>query len=295
MKTDQLPILTDIRHELIERISQHEERAVPVQTTAPVSAHPGRGRRWLAAAAMVAAVALAVVVVPTLLSDGSRGAAAFAVNEDGDGRIHVTVRSDFDQSERLAAELKARGVEVVVVDILAHPAVVGTIEFPAHQLAPKGAEVGDGEFWIDPQQFDGEVEILVYRDPEPGDRWLQAPSVFHPDEPLGGLPCASDGPMDTLTLERAAEDKGMQVEWIALTKHPSTADSIELEIVDQRPEGQVRWAQRVAETVIEATVLPTELAEQHGDLRPPSMSLNTHIERFEGGEPTCTPELADRW
>lgn len=293
MKSD-LPILSAIRDELVEGIARHEHASTPLDPRASV---PGltRRRSWLAAAAIVAVISLAVLIVPTLVSDGPRGAAAFAVQEDGDGRIHVTVRSDFDQSERLAAELKARGVEVIMIDVPAHPTLVGTIEVPLHQLPPGGTEVGDGEFWIDPQQFDGEVEILVYRDPESGERWRQAPSVFHPDEPLGGLPCASEGPMDTQTLERAAVDKGLQVEWIVLTKHPSTADSIELEIMDQRPEGQIWAAQRVAETVIEATVLPAELAEQDGDMEPPSMSLNTHTERFEGGEPPCTPELTDLW
>jgi hypothetical protein len=131
------------------------------------------------------------------------------------GRIHVKVAPDFDQATRLQRAPRDAGIKVKVIPITAHPQLVGTIEFPAHQLDPRGVERAKGEFWIDPAQFTGTVEVLIYVAPEPGEAWQQAPSVFHPDQPLGGLPCARPGPMDTATLEHFARQVAItQFRWL---------------------------------------------------------------------------------
>ncbi|CAN5131453.1 hypothetical protein BH23ACT9_BH23ACT9_25870 [soil metagenome] len=315
MTTDSLPVLLRIREELVAAAARHQVPAdatvtgdtrptVPVPLSNPVPSRPvtqrtGRGRpAWLAAAAVVGLIALGVLIVPSLLPGGQAAPAAYAVQETADGRIHVRVDADFDQSERLRRELADRGVDVVVVDIASHPSLVGTVEFPSHQLPPDGTEIGEGEFWIDPAEFTGQVEMLVYRAVQPDERWSQSPSVFNPDEPLGGLPCLSEGPMEATVLQAAADELGLTVEWQTLSGNPVTldlGDTVSLQPEDRQPDGQVWEAHRVAPDVIQATVLPAAMAQQEGDLPPPSMGLNTHVEQVEGSAPVCTAELAARW
>lgn len=214
----------------------------------------------------MALIALGVLIVPSLLPGGQASPAAYAVQETADGRIHVRVDADFDQSERLRRELADRGVDVVVVDIAS---LVGTVEFPSHQLPSEGTQIGEGEFWIDPAEFTGQVEMLVYRAAQPDERWSQSPSVFNPDEPLGGLPCLSEGPMEATVLQAAAAELGLTVEWQTLSGNPETLATVSLQPEDRQPDGQVWEAHRVAPDVIRATVLPAHMAQQEGDLPPP--------------------------
>lgn len=193
--------------------------------------------------------------------------------------------------EQASRELREAGIKVKVIPITAHPLIVGTIEFPSHQLDPRGVERAKGEFWIDPAQFTGTVEVLIYVAPKPGEAWQQAPSVFHPDQPLGGLPCARPGPMGTATLEHFARQVGItQFRWLVTAGDP-TAHEVRLEERSGRPDGEVESAMLRSPTLLEVTVRPAELVARHGHAHQPSMNINLH----EAQEPRCTPQLAARW
>ena len=248
-------------------------------------------RRWALLVAITVIVAGALVLGPAIVSPDGSGSSAFAVTVLDDGRIHVEVATDFDEGRRLQDELGKAGVKAEVITIESHPALVGIIEFPQHQLSPAGLERGDGEFWLDPSQFRGTVEVLIHSASDPGEEWTQAPSVFHPDEPLGGLPCALAGPMDSAVLERYARSAGInRFAWSVLEQDPEGA-SRTIEPQSVRPAGDVEHAERVAPDKIRVGVRPPAAIEKYGHAPAPSMNLNVH----ESPEPPCTAEMAARW
>jgi hypothetical protein len=267
----------------------------------PSGAHPSasmRERRRVLLPAAALAVLLAVGGV-AVVAPRSSSASTYSMETLPSGRIHVVLAPDFDESERLRKALEDAGVEVHLATITAAPALVGAIEIlplaeDGHSVSvskPDGLQVGDGEFWIAPQRYDGLVELLVYVAPAPGEPWQQAPSVFHPDQPLGGLPCALDGAVTTATLEEAARGVGIErFTWLVQRGDP-TADVIDLDVSADRPDGEVAAASLRAPGELEVIVRPAALVERFGHLGPPSMSLNLH----DAAEPACTPELAARW
>jgi hypothetical protein len=282
-----IPVLAGIRRELVDGIARAARPRQP--RWRPLA---GRGLpRWALATLGLALVALAVSVGLNLRAPGEPTPPAFAMSVLPSGRIHVKVAPDFDQATRLQRAPRDAGIKVKVIPITAHPQLVGTIEFPAHQLDPRGVERAKGEFWIDPAQFTGTVEVLIYVAPEPGEAWQQAPSVFHPDQPLGGLPCARPGPMDTATLEHFARQVAItQFRWLVTAGDP-TAREVRLEERFGRPNGEVEAAMLRSPTLLEVTVRPAELVARYGHAPQPSMNLNLH----EAAEPRCTPRLAARW
>lgn len=166
------------------------EQGGPAPSSAPVSRnwrlHISWPLRRLAIVVPIAViVAVALIVGPAIVAPESSKSSAFAVTVLDDGRVHVKVASDFDEGTRLQDRLAEAGVKAEVIAVRSHPALVGTIEFPQHQLPAQGVERGEGEFWIDPARFEGTVEVLIHTATKPGEEWIQAPSVFHPDEPLG--------------------------------------------------------------------------------------------------------------
>ena len=282
-----IPVLAGIRRELVASIAR---AARPRQRRWRPLASRGRPR-WALAVLGVALAAFAVIVGLNLLAPRESGSSAFAMSVLPDGRIHVKVASDFDQATRLQRELRDAGVKVQVIPITADPQLVGTIEFPAHQLDPRGVERAKGEFWIDPARFTGTVEVLIYVTPEPGEEWRQAPSVFHPGQPLGGLPCARPGPMDTATVERFARQVGItQFRWLVMASDP-TAREGRLAERSGRPDGEVESAMLRSPTLLEVTVRPAELVARYGHAPQPSMNIILH----EATEPRSSPRLAARW
>ncbi len=300
--TDELPgfeqrLLSELRQVVEERQGRPGDSTAPTVPDRRASI-PAR-RRLVVPAAAALALLLAAGVIGIAVPRSS-DAATYSMETLPSGRIHVVLDPDFDEAERLRAELQDAGVTVHPVTITAAPALVGAIEIlplgqhsgPAAASKPEGLEVGDGEFWIDPQRYDGSVELLVYVAPPPGQPWQQAPSVFHPDQPLGGLPCSSDGPLTTGRLEAAARQVGIEkITWLVEAGDP-TGEEVPLEERTQRPDGEVAAASLRAPGELEALVRPTALVERFGHLQRPSMSLNLH---HGAGEPACTPELAARW
>ncbi len=298
--TEELPgfeerLLSELRQVVEERQRGRPGTTAPRLAPRPPSIPPRRRLLVPAAAALVVLAAGVVgIVVP-----GSSHASTYSMETLPSGRIHVVLAPDFDEAERLRDELENAGVTVQPVTITAAPALVGAIEIlPLGQHGwsvtaskPDGLEVGDGEFWIDPQRYEGSVELLVYVAPRPGEPWQQAPSVFHPDEPLGGLPCSLDGPLTTEALEAAARQVGIErFTWLAQAGDP-TGNEVRLDESAERPEGEVAAAMLRAPGKLEVFVRPTDVVERFGHVGPPSMNLNLHGTE----EPACTPELAARW
>lgn len=298
--TDDLP---GFEQRLLSELRQVVEDQQPMPAGASTQLHGDRLRRrttaWRFLVPAAALAVLAAVAGPSFVVPGSSGSTAFALETLPGGRIHVVLASDFDESERLEAELAAAGVDVQPVTITAAPALVGTIEIlplgtggqAVATSAPAGLELGDGEFWIDPERYDGSVEILVYVAPAPGERWQQAPSIFHPDQPLGGLTCSTSGSLTSATVEEVAGQVGIErITWMAEAGDP-TGDEMRIEASQRRPDGEVVAASLSAPGELQVLVRPTGLVERFGSAGRPSMSLNLH----SAGEPPCTPELAARW
>ncbi len=301
--TEDLPgfeqrLLSELRHVVDERQREGAGERSPVH---PSASARERRRVLLPTAALGVLLAVAGIAVAgvAVVAPRSSEASTYATETLPSGRIHVVLAPDFDEAERLQAELANAGVEVRPVAITAAPALVGAIEIlPLGEdgpslSAPKpdGLLLGDGEFWIDPQRYDGSVELLVYVAPAPGEPWQQAPSIFHPDQPLGGLPCALDGALTTAALEETARGAGIErFTWLVEGGDP-TEDVIGLDESAERPDGEVAAASLRAPGELEVIVRPAALVERFGHLGPPSMSLNLH----DAAEPACTSELTARW
>ncbi|MBW3548680.1 MAG: hypothetical protein KY452_11170 [Actinobacteria bacterium] len=299
--TDELPgfeerLLSELRQVVEERQSASADTTTPRFARRPPSIPPRRRLPVLAAAALALLLAVGVIGIA---APRSSDASTYSMETLPSGQIHVVLAPDFDEAERLRAELEDAGVTVQPGTIAAAPALVGAIEilplgthgWPGAASKPDGLEVGDGEFWIDPQRYQGSVELLVYVAPPPGEPWQQAPSVFHPEEPLGGLPCSLDGPLTTEPLEAAARQVGIEkFNWLAEAGDP-TGDEVHLDESAERPDGEVLAASLRAPGELEVLVRPTALVERFGHVGPPSMSLNLH----DAEQPVCTPQLAARW
>lgn len=298
---NEIPVLLALREELVDGVRRSGQRSAATTRTRRVVA--SRPRRLAVAGAgglaVAAAVSLVLALGPTGTSSGPGPAAAFALEVTDDGRIHVTMHQDFDDADRLAAELRDAGVDVRVLPHPAHPMLVGTVEFPSHQLddGAVGVEEGDREFWIDPRRFDGEIEMLVYVPPESGGDWQQAPSAFHPDEPLGGLPCILDGgPLTTAELQARARSVGIdRFRWISFGAPDETGSStggpVPIGETDTAPPGEVLSAERVGPDRLRVMINPPDVVAQLGPTPAPGMNLNVG----ESPEPECTPELRARW
>lgn len=268
-----------------------------------VPARP-RPTRWWPVAAVVsprprlvvglAAAVLALSLLPSLVAPDH--SSAFALTQLPDGRVHVVVAADFDESQRLQRKLAEVGVEVQIEHLAAHPHLVGTIELVplgpggVSAAGAEGLEAGKGEFWIDPSRFRGSVELLIYARADRGQSWQAAPSVFHPDEPLGGLPCAMDGALDTATLERFAAQVGIsRIEWIP----QPTLDGRDSQVhrTSKRPAGDVAAAMMKSADELRVIVRPPGAPVREGASIRPSMDRGLHTDE----QPACTPELAARW
>lgn len=251
---------------------------------------------WILVPVVLATVAIAVLVLALVAPEPSKP--TFAVSDLAGGRLHVTVAPSFDDVTGLQRALEKRGMEVEVVRVVAHPRLAGTVELlplraDGQGLSGKkdGMEMGHGEFWVDLSRFKGRTEVVVYAEARrSGEEWQQAPSVFHPEEPLGGLPCALNGPLDSATLEQEARHAGIhQFKWLVQTDVSEEAfDAIEQET---RPDGEIVDATLYGPGMLRGIVRPAALVKRLGHLPPPSMSLNA----TDHEEPSCTPQLAERW
>lgn len=215
---------------------------------------------------------------------------AFAVMQQPNGLIEVEIFPELDEVDDLERALGDVGLEATIVNLAAHPSLVGVVEVTGHENQSNGSmRSDDGTFMIDPSQVTGPVEVLVYSDA--GDAQYQAaPSVFSPGQELAGLHCAyDDRPLTTEALEQHATAAGIaNIEWWIFGEMNADTFEVEADVFDDRPDGFVDGAHLIDEDTL--TVFATIDNE-----RPAAQSIVMYDGTHSESDPECTPELAARW
>lgn len=270
------PVIVEIRQQLLSGIEAD------------------RPRSSLLAGATVAVLAIVAAAAVLFSSFATGAAAAYTIQTDDSGRVVVEMVPEIDVLDRdaldeLEVELAGRGLTVEVVTIASAPSLAGVIEVVARSGTTDGLDVGVGQFSIDPARFDGSVEILVYVAAPADGRIVQSPSAFHPDERLGGLPCATGGSVSVDRLRTVATEQGLTVDWYVSS--PLTPDELERDmvVVDEPPTGWVVMAWMISGDRLAATVWPADTVDE-----PPPASMTDGL-HSGFAEPSCTPALAQRW
>lgn len=268
--TDQA--LDDIKTDLISGIRLHNRQ---------------RSRRRIAAMVPV----LGLLAAAGLVVASGDDQPAYAFNQRADGTIRVEVFPDFDDVGALQRDLRAAGLDAVVVQLRAHPSLEGLVEVVSHDNEASGAvEIDGAEFVIDIGAVDGEIEILVYSATEAGGQYQVSPSVFAPGEPLAGLHCAStSGPLLSDEFARRAGAAGIErFAWTVFGSVDDETQSIEFTEHAERPDGAIVGAQmRDAETV-QVFLEPTAT-------EPAAVGISMHDGTHDREVPSCTPALAAAW
>lgn len=252
-----------------------------------------RGVRWrrlavIAAALTVAAVAM--TMIPSLFSGGTR---AYAIKQLPNGVIVVDWSADSfsPDADAIAADLRQYGVDVQITTIPASPSMVGqvTATFPNEGSTagpPPGLTIGnegtpEAFTWtIDPLVFHGPVTLEVAVPPEDGQPYVVRGEVFEPGEVLGGLQCALGTPPRAADVAARLPDLGLTGEWNIIDPASVTPDGYRETRVDHVPDGVILWGYAVDARTVEFTVAPdgTPLDEF-----PPAVDV------------PCTPGQATRW
>lgn len=216
---------------------------------------------------------------------------AYAVMVAPNGVVEVEVFPELDDVDELQQALADVGLEASIVNLRAHPSLVGVVEVTGHENEAAGSMTAtNGRFTIDAARVTGPVEVLIYSDAQ-GERYQAAPSVFSPGQELAGLHCAfDDGPLTTEVLEAHAAKGGLaQIEWTVFGVMDPDTFEIETETSNDRPEGVVHDAQR--RDVEHLSVFVT--ADDDG--RPATESIVMHDGTHSTDFVECTPEMAARW
>lgn len=237
-------------------------------------------------------IAIAVIAVIGLgFWTGTQAEPAFALRSTVDGVIEVEVYPDFDEVEALQDELRAAGVDTVVVALRGHPSLDGLVEVVSHTNENSDAFVQsfDGRsFELDPNKIVGEVEVLVYSAAADGESYQFAPSIFSEGQPLAGLPCAyPDEPLTTIELESRAIAAGLtQIRWVSFEGSGPGLTGTE---TDDRPEGIVTDAQLASADVLRVIVRADD------GTTPSAAEMIGRGDGSHAKSPPCTPELAAAW
>lgn len=247
--------------------------------------HRRRSRRKTLAAVPVLGL-LAAGGIATLAGTADP---AYALTKLGEGSIRVEVYPNFDDVDGLRDDLADAGVEAEVINLRAHPELVGVVEVVGHDNEAAGAlEFDGGEFVIEIDKLVGPVEILIYSRAG-GDDYQASPSVFSPEQPLAGFHCTFiDGPMSTSDFEKVATDAGIfNFEWTVFGDIDEETGVIDSETRSSRPEGNVSGAQFRNADLLDVFISDTD--EPAADWI--AMTDGTH----DRNPPSCTAELAARW
>lgn len=255
--------------------------------TAPSRATSTRAprRRGVLAAAGIVVVALALAVVPALVSDNSTP--AFAIRELPNGVLEVEMYSRMRDGHALTSELREYGIESDVELIAASPSIVGQVEVfneTGGEYVPEGMVVPlDGsDVWImtiDPAAFRERLTIRIAVEPDEGQPYGTAAEVFAPGEVLGGLHCALGEPVRAADVATYVTDLGLTPIWEVVMPAGSSTQSTE---VEDLPEGEI-----LSGHAVDATTVRFRVREDGADLA-------------DGWEPQlsdreCTPEQAAAW
>ncbi len=216
---------------------------------------------------------------------------AYAVMKAPNGVVEVEVFPELDDVDDLQQALADVGLEATVVNLRAHPSLVGVVEVTGHENQNSGAmtSTGDGRFSIDAAKVTGPVEVLIYSEAQ-GEQYQAAPSIFRPGQPLAGLHCAfNDGPLPTEVLETRAIEAGLtEFEWTVFGEMDPETFEIETKSSKDRPDGFVVGASMGDETTLSVFVSEDERA-------PATEVISMHDGTHRTESPECTPELAAPW
>jgi hypothetical protein len=182
--------------------------AAPVPT--PRSA-PARAQRWLAAAAVLAVVGVALVARPEPAAAGVQ----VVVAED---QLSLYVTDRDTTPEQIESAAAAAGLDLRVVPVPVGPSNVGRFVGASGSELPAGFELVEREstdgftgFRV-PLDFEGWLELQMGRSAEPGEEWavlsdVTAPGERFPCEELVGRPLREV--LDRLTPATSAEVRVM--------------------------------------------------------------------------------------
>ena len=264
------PVVAEIRRQLLAGIDANQR-----------TRGPRVGGVLTAVAGLLAVLAVVFVARPD-------EAAAYTISND-DGRIVVKMQPDFDEVSQLEDDLAERGVSLEIATVTAAPDLVGSIEVVSRSGTTDGLEIGTGTFSIDPEHFSGSVEIVVFVKSVGNGPAVHAPSAFYPGQPLGGLPCATGGPVSVSQLRAAAAQAGIaDIDW-HLSSSRSTDVQSRAEIPVTSPtEGWVAEAQMSSADELRVTIWPVDETA-----KPPTPLMGDGL--HSSIQPSCTSALADRW
>lgn len=279
--------LPPFEHRLLSELSDvvEERRRVAEPTEAR---HQRRTPRPRLAAVLggVAVVAVALSIAPGLTRDG--GSAAFAIRELPNGVIEVDYATDFRDGRALEAELRSFGVDVRIVAVPSSPSAVGAVhglevgastETPGLTWGPDGGTLA---FSIDPEVFQDDITLHLSVDAEPGERYELSEEVFEPGEVLGGLHCALGEPLRAADVAPYLDELGLTATWILGQPVPGEPDSLQDEVVDDVPDGEVLWGYATDDASVELTVVAD------------GVNLSEHWQPRLSDAP-CTAEQAASW
>ncbi len=301
-RTDQLPRfearLLDALLEVADEARLHPapQRARPAAVT----------RDWRVAVAVAAAAAL-LAVAPAVVDPRRDGARAFAVTTGEDGLIEILRMDDADAADGdlLEADLRAVGLDAEVTMIPVSPSLVGTLI--SFDVAPHGAALGAGHdipagvltddpetfLTIDPAVFTGELALHIGAPAAPGETYQVAGSVFGPGELLDGLHCVLGDEVTSAELARYEQRTGARFAWQRVravrSDQPQQDDvtwDMDLDAVEQRPEGRVLTLDTWTDSVLTVGVLPEGETLPAESARP--------LAELEWEQP-CGPEQVARW
>lgn len=279
------------KERLLSELSDVVEARRLIAAPAPAPSRPRRpGWRRVPALTGIAALAVALAVLPVVTSPRESGSQAFAVIVGADGVIEVNWSAgDFDDGPALQRRLREAGVDVRVDTVPASPSAVG--KAPSFStgsgLPPPGIaypDDGANRLTIDPAVFTGTVTLTIGVEAD-GQDYAFMEEVFEPGEPFGGLHCRLGEPVTAADLAPYADRAGVRIAWSVITSLADDVNggwSMTSEQVDAAPDGQVVWGYARNADVVDIEVLPEGQSVPEG--------WETRLSDL-----ACTPEQAARW
>lgn len=262
-------------------------RGLPRHRSAPARVR----RRALVLGAILAVAAVALAVVPDLLS----GTPAYAIRQLPNGVIVIdwSMDSFSPNASAIAADLREYGVDVEITTIPVSPSAVGEVmaTFPGEgdSQLPEGLSIGNAgtpeafTWTIDPRVFHGPVTLQVSVPAPEGERYQISAEVFEPGEILGGLQCALGEPLRAADVATRLVDLGITPVWFVVDPASVTVDGYHTTQVAEVPDGYIVEGYSIDATTVQFTVVPDmeTLSEYPGGVRLSDVP--------------CTPEQAAVW
>jgi hypothetical protein len=218
-----------------------DETPVDTPSVLPVRARRARAQRWLAAAAVVAVVGIALVARPEPAAAGVQ-----VVVAEEQLSLYVTDRDT--TPEQIESAAAAADLDLRVVRVPVGPSNVGRFVGASGSDLPAGFELVEREstdgftgFHM-PLGFDGWLELQVGRTAEPGEEWavlsdVTAPGELFACEQLSGRPLGEV--LDRLTPATAGQIRVMLLDegrWLEPDELPAHAAATTLRVSSRGPD-----------------------------------------------------------